>query len=365
LPVAPRFAGWRTRASRTIVVCALAWAACAQAQLSRLADEIEWKRLDVHPRPTLLKDPGLGVYGRFDLGLVRREFGTSNEFRCRRERVGTRWAVDSVSRSHVGWRQDAPLGSGLNVHLRLEHSFDASRGKLANDCGVFFDAAQSVAISHQDWGRIELGRRDQPAWQVALLADPWGGSSVGSPGLKHYRTPPVRGGLHLMRTDRAVTLQTRDLGGQRIDLQASLPDGNGPGVEHGGAWWYANGNWRMAIGWQRWDDDNQALPIAAVWQVGMARLHLGHTSGREGGARYGSALVALSVEERSGARRGEWRWAVNHRVQDGQPSVTRLSLGHVLPLNRRVAVYFNGAVQHQQGRTDSAVDFGLRQAFSM
>jgi hypothetical protein len=141
LLVAFRFAGWRARASQAVRVCALACAGTAQAQLSRLADEIEWKRLDVHPRPTLLKDPGLGVYGRFDLGLVRREFGTSNEFRCRRERVGTRWAVDSVSRSHVGWRQDAPLGSGLNVHLRLEHSFDASSGKLANDCKVFFDTA--------------------------------------------------------------------------------------------------------------------------------------------------------------------------------------------------------------------------------
>jgi len=43
----------------------------------------------------------------------------------------------------------------------------------------------------------------------------------------------------------------------------------------------------------------------------------------------------------------------------------RLSLGHVLPLNRRVAVYFNGAVQHGRGRTDAAVDFGFRQAFSL
>lgn len=365
LTTAIRVPGRRASASQLALLCALACAGHANAQFSRLADEIEWKRLDVHPRPTLLKDPGLGVYGRVDLGLVRREFGTSNEFRCRRERVGTRWALDSVSRSHIGWHQDAPLGSGLNVHLRLEHSFDASRGRLANDCKVFFDAAQSVAISHQDWGRIELGRRDQPAWQVALLADPWGGSSVGSPGPKHYRTPPVRDGLHRMRTDRALTLQSRDLAGLRIDLQASLPEGDGPGVEHGGAWWYDTGNWRLAIGWQRWDSDNQALPMAAVWQVGMARLHLGHTSGRVGGARYRSALVALSVEERSGARRGEWRWGLNHQVEDGKASITRLSLGHVLPLNRRVAVYFNGAVQQGRGRTDAAVDFGFRQAFSL
>jgi hypothetical protein len=168
-----------------------------------------------------------------------------------------------------------------------------------------------------------------------------------------------------MRSDRAVTLQTRDLAGLRIDLQASLPVGKGPGVEHGGAWWYANGNWHMAIGWHRWDSDNQALPLAAVWQVGMARLHLGHTSGRVGGARYSSALVALSVEERSGARRGEWRWGVNHRVEDGKAPITRLSMGHVLPLNRRVAVYFNGAVQRSQGHTDPSIDFGLRQAFSL
>lgn len=364
--VAVHLAHWRNCAQLTVLVGALACVGAARAQFSRLADEIEWKSLDKHPRPTLLKDPGLGVYGRLDLGLVRRNF-VDPENRCHppRRAAQTRWAVDNVSRSHIGWRQDAPLGRGLSVHMNLEHSFDASRGRLVNDCRVFFDAARWVGLSHQDWGRIELGLRDQPAWQVALLADPWGGSSVASPRDGHYRTPLVHGGAYRMRTDQAVTLQTPDLAGLRIDLQAAMHQGDGPGSEHGGAWWYARGSWRLAIGWQHWDGDNQALPIAAVWQVGMAQLHLGHTSGRVGGARYASALVGLSVEERSGARRGVWRWAVNRQTEDGKAPISRLSMGHVLPLNRRVGVYFNAAVQRTHGNTEPSLDFGLRQAFSL
>jgi hypothetical protein len=347
---------------RAFLASWLAAATCAQAQYSRLADEVEWKRLDLHPKPVLLGQAV--VHGRLDLGLRRTEGAPPGLPGCEAGVAPTQWNVGGAARSHLGWRDDRPLGGGYAVHLRLEHSFDPSSGTLLNDCGVFFDAASTLGLSHQDWGLAELGRRDQPAWLVALLADPWDGHSVAAAGIDHYGPPPGFGGRYRTRAEHAITLSSRSFDGLSAQWQRTLPDG-GAAAEQGAAVHLATGSWRVAAGWQRWDADNRAVPLAAQVQLGFARLHVGHTAGHQGGHGYRHAMVGAAIEERGGARRGIWRVGASHLQPDAGHTATRLSVGYELPLSRRVLVYANATQRHQGGEAFRGVDVGIRQSFSV
>lgn len=336
----------------------------AHAQFDRLRQEIELKRLDHYPKGSFLREHDLQIRGVLDAALVVATERKPDLKGCERWRPPPRERLDQLSASELGLRGAVPLDGGWYARFELVHGFSLTNGGLADDCGRFFDRAAVVGIGHRSYGRVQLGRLAQPAWGIALMADPFGGSSVASPGdWSYYRPPHGRGGRYRVRADDAVTVSTPYHPHWSLEMQARVGDEGH--AERGLAVRWRHGAWQLGLGWQHWDDQTRALPLAAVVQAGHWQASLGATWGRWKGRPYRNVLIGLSIQERSGARPGEILLAVNAHDRAGADG-WRLGVGYIYPLSRRTALRAEfGAVARDGEATTGRAGFGIRHSFEL
>ncbi len=335
----------------------------AVAQSSQLADELEWKRLDIRPRPTLLREPGVQFYGRLDLAVAR---------------IGGRsWVGHERVPSYWGVRGDQRVGGGWRVRFELEQGFDASGPLPAetpspppSDCGTSFGRACWVELEHPGGAALAAGRDLQPAYRIAALADPWLGAAGATDPPLLYAAPggadaAPKASRHAprIRTSQALRLRSPDWANHRVEMVGSLPDAGQPAAEVGAAWRYEQGAWLLGVGWHRWDADHEAIPVSAIVRGGLWRLHLGATLGRTEGRRYHGTVLGLTAEGRSGVRPLVWRLALAAGRVDGGPRQGKLALGFEQRRGPRVALYGNLAWGRQTRDAGWVLELGVRQGF--
>ena len=95
-------------------------AASAWGQLDLERNDIELKRLDLHPRWSLMREIGSTFYGRVDIGLRRRLAPVRSG--CAQQGTAE-WGIDGLSRNYIGFLAVETLDAGWTVHGKLEHSF--------------------------------------------------------------------------------------------------------------------------------------------------------------------------------------------------------------------------------------------------
>lgn len=145
-------------------------------------------------------------------------------------------SVGSPTRSYLGFRGNETLG-------QLERTVQVRNGSGRDRCGRYWSGRSTVCLSDRSWGRIDLGRLVQPAWAVALAADPWGDSSAASPGARPY-FPPEDGAT---RTSDSITYSSRADLPVAVALQLGR-DRTGQSTELGGSARYARGAWYAGLG---------------------------------------------------------------------------------------------------------------------
>lgn len=365
LPLKVGLRRWRRLGAQVVGPVCLALCGVSHAQFSRYADEIEMKRLDFHPQGSFRRETGTQFYGVLDQALVWRRDVEA------RHGCGTTVlrgaALQSLSASHLGVRSTERLDAGWLAHLKLEHGFEPGTGMPADECPRFFGRGASVGLSHRRWGRLDVGRQDHPAWLVALLSDPWGGSAVASPGNGNYYIG--RSKQHPLidsRSDRAITYTSPDI--DRLTLQAQgtaagQADGSG---ERGWAVHWRGGGLSAAIGWQRWNNDTRAWPLALAYTFATWRGHAGYTQGQDMGKDFRNLFIGATLPDRSGPWQAETRLGLNLHRADGEAAVRRLSAGRVWPWSRRTAWQAELSVDAVKGKaTQVRLGLGVRHAFTL
>lgn len=349
----------------------------SHAQFWRLERDIELKRLDFHPRPSVLTESR--VLAVIDLGLSTGS-ATSPEGDCGpRRSLGT---VRPTGPNYLAVQAREPLDQGWWAVARLESSIDPATGRMGNLCGLPLDRAVAAGLEHREFGRLQLGRFEHPALAVALHADPWQGSGVGSAGEGLLYPRPVdaagqarRGSWFRIRAPSALTYESPDWRGWSFALQHSLAaESPGPHAaqldpserERGAALWIRSGALAAGIAWQRWNPQTWAAPISLQVEMNTWRAFAGATVGRLATGRYEHWTVGAAIRDRQGPRPGEWRLGASlHRAGTGSGQ-WQLGAGRVHPLSRRTHLHWSvGLSQDADTRRHGRADAGIRHQFSL
>ena len=369
-----------TSAALPLCACLLVLSGTGSAQVPGEADA---KAL--LPSPPLFERNPLSraqvlIYGRLALGYIKVDL--HEPFEQRLSKVGSR------TRSYLGLRASETLSHGFHAHADLEHSFSpeigAGRLRLEDarptDTGgsqsevaggarqPFWTGRSTVGLSHPDLGRIDLGLLDQPAWGVALRADPWAGNSVASPRYRLY-LPPVRGSSSpgSTRSVNSITYASPDRHPWRVEVQVAALEDDPEAADRGGAVSYRKGPWYAGVGWQRWKGGTRALPLGVAYDFGFAKLFAAVTAGTVGGQDHRSAFVGLSWLHmgKGDPGRNEFRLGLSALDSQVVPSDMKLGAGYTYRLSLLTALQVNvGVTRRGGGRYGQAMEVGLVHAFS-
>lgn len=338
--------------------CVLAWLAAAGATAAfgqTPSLDSSGPQRQRSPEPIFDRNPiypgQFSVYGRFDAGFVK----VNGEGPC--DPCSTR-----LPRSYLGFTGDETLSDGWIAHFRLEHSLNLHLGDTAPEQPFWTTA--SVGLSRRDLGRIDLGRRDQPAWLVSLQGDPWGGGTVASPNdsLYHKPSPPDT------RDSGSVTYTTpryREAAWGAV-LQWGNPQASLPQRQWGASVRYDRGGLYVGLGRQRWNDGSWAMPLAGHYRFEKATVHAAVTSGRADGVHYVSTFVGAAVPfmSKGDPNREELRVGIGRRNADSGNSDWKLGVGWQYRFSRRTALHVDAAVGHKVGGRTTALNVGLMHTFS-
>ena len=327
-----------------------AFALCVGSVWAQVTPTPTFERNPIHPTP-------LVIYGRVSVGAFLADPQEPDFAVVRR-------GMRSLERSYLGVRGTETLDSGLLAHLQLEHSFNPDDGSALRS-EEFFDARATVGLSHRQWGRVDLGLLDQPAWRLILSADPWGGNTVATPGRRAYQPAPGE----RTRSDAAITYTTP----ADWDVQFSYQLGK-PGFEPDGrhqpgfslAWTRAP--WLIGVGSQAWGSDSRAIPAVVVHDSGNVRISAALTVGRiEGHATrnlfIGASGTAMAIGD---PRRHEWRVGLNRfNPGDAEGIGWKFGAGWRYRLSGNVVVLANVAwLKRPRDGHQSAFDVGISYAFA-
>jgi predicted porin len=369
---------WPIRAAASALLF-LTFGPLAKAQFSRYADEIEIKGLDLHPRPSLLRETGTLLYGVIDLGLVAKPL-TPPSGRCGKAQSTQ---VAGITPSLFGLQASEMLPDGWVASVRLEHGLNAASGLPANDCGLFFDRAATLGLARRRLGRLEWGRQDHPAYAVARLGDPWSGNGPASPGDTSYYARPVAadgcapaGSLFRVRAPQAMTFTSPDQFPLWLQVQASLtrtvlgspdPQTAADEREYGAALHWQTAEMHAAAGYQRWNRETWAVPVSLNWAAQRYTGHLGVTWGQRANGSYNNVLIGVTIADDSGARPGLSRLGLNLHHDARTGSSGKFGFGHVWPLSRRTQIRADAGMEwsHAEGGRPLRAGVALQHQFSL
>lgn len=201
-------------------------------------------------------------------------------------KVSNTVVMDRLARNRIGLRGVEPLGNGLSATFRLDGSFNPGTGTGSNP---FWDATSTVGLASVDYGRLELGRQDNPALTVTLDTDPWVGESIAQTGGWTYSRLPNNAhagpkGLgdpsSAFKTRNGVTYVSPDVGGVTVHMQYGFKETNQPDGQFGGAIKYRNGPLYLGVGFHRWRTDSWSMPVGFAYDFGPAKLYATYTKGK-------------------------------------------------------------------------------------
>ena len=325
-----------------------------------------------HIRPGFeLNVPSLAtIYGRLAMGYLKLPDEPCQAATCNDPNKPNR---GSRTRSYLGFRATETLSGGLAAHFLLERSLFPGYGTASGDpvdsnkpwevpAGPSFSGGSVVGLSSRSWGRVDLGRRDQPAWKVALAADPWADSSVASPGSRLY-LPATEGAT---RSPNSLTYSSPTGHPWGFELQRGR-DRSEQRTELGGSLRYASGAWFAAIGWQRWSDDAYAVPLALTWDAGSFKAYAGITRGRNPSAADYTSLFAgatMPLMSKGDPLRTEWRFGLATYNPSAGPGDVKFGAGWRYRFSPRTFVRVDAAlVRNDDGKRSHGVEVGFVHSF--
>jgi predicted porin len=325
------------------------------------APPAQFERNPIYPVPIVLE-------GRLGLGLV---FAPAPARSC--DLAPSPPAVVQVGallRNRLVLRGDETLDSGFAAHFRLDHSLRPDTGESNDACGRFWDGESTVGVSRRHVGRVDLGRRPQPAALMSLEADPWGSDGVASAWQKWY-LPPVA--TTEFRASQSVTVGTSRDGPDWLWAEFQVGASQAPGADvppgarrSGGSINYRRGPWFGGVGWQYWPGGLGSVPAVASYDAGTWKLSLGIAAVRAPERNATNLMLGLScpVMDRGDPTRQLWRLGFGrYRANDGVES--KLAAGWRYAFSRRTALLVNGAlVRHPDGGHGGLYEIGISHAFS-
>lgn len=318
--------------------------------VARRAPAPKFKRNPIYPAQILIE-------GRLSLGYVR------NPVEDAIAGVGPRGQIGSPTRSFLRLGGTETLDAGWLAQFRLEHSFDPSGGSLAGEDGRFWDAEATLGLSLRQGFRIDLGRKEQPAWRIVQKLDPWSGNTVASPDRWLYApappppVPSVSGPLPMpdRRSDQSATLSLPWDSPLRqtlaVDLQlAHAVDAGSP--RGGGSLRYERGGWFIGVGFQEWRGGTRSLPLGLRYDAGTWTASAAVDRGRQpvdaGGttASFDSAMLGatFSVMGKGDPQRREFLAALSSYAIEGRPRQWKLGAGYRYRLGPRTSFQVNAAL---------------------
>ena len=319
------------------------------------------------------------LYGKLSVGYVKTD--TKQPYAD-----SSTSGIGSGTRSYWGLRAAETLGNGFFAFGQFEHSLRVSNGETATT-GEVVNAASCketsngasvggcfpfwtktvVGLSRRDLGRLELGRREQPAWLVSLTLDPWDGNTSASPAERLYY-PPLRG---FVRTSRSATYSSPVQQPFWGEVQVAQSEAGNSSHPNGASVNYLLGGLYAGVGWQHWTPRNMAIPMGVTYDDGSVRYYLALATGRVDGAdgvpfRYrtifaGAALKAMALGDPG---RNEWRFGLARFATGTPKSDTKAALGYVYKLSQRTSLQANAAVTWRANDRGTGVDIAIVHAFA-
>lgn len=288
------------------------------------------------------------------------------------------YASGGLSTSTFGVHGFERLGLGLRARVSLEMRFNASTGDrlcATTACASepFFNGAQSVALSHYAYGRLNVGWQSALARESVDFGHVWAGETVATDqcaGLLRWPCAPTTPGNPPVdcRSDRscgvgrgyAVRYDSPSWGAWSISAQI----GARPSPEsYTLAITYAGGGTAVSIAHVQVARSMWVTPVAISQSIGRWRLYGIHSWGRLAGAGRQYDFIGAT----SGLGGGELRIGVQRYRTSPETGHSKAAVGWHVPLSPRVIAYVDAARIRLSGRPDSGwgrgVDLGLQARF--
>lgn len=256
------------------------------------------------------------VYGRVDLSLAQQADATRNT------------ELRNGSGSRFGLRGTEDLGGGLKAVFQIEQRFNADTGSA----GARFWEGKSIVGLEGDFGRVTMGREENPAYTLSQNpADPWGGDTVASNGTI------VNGRIGTNRYGDSLNYRY-SAGGFTFGAQITEGDGLDERPYSLGLS-YVAGAWRLGVGFENpGDADDHWLTVHASYNFGAFALRgLVGRGTQVNGQKHQSWLLAATT--RIGA--GEWRASYGRLTNKDLDVVAdrQFALGYHYAMSRRTTLY--------------------------
>jgi predicted porin len=313
------------------------------------------------------------IYGLLDLAITKGNGGTAPNVGA--NGTSKAWIQKQSSSSRLGFRGNEDLGGGLSAQFQIEHRFTPDDGAAANP---FWAGRSYVQLSHNDFGRVYLGREYTPAFWVQLKLDPFGNDGVGQFGTAFswagFNTPSnviaAPGGS--ARTSNTFGYKTPTWGGLTANVavglgEATQPRDTGFNVE------YAAGPLYAGLAYERLNggpaqaadrtDGNSLFNVGATYDLGFVKPGFYYARAKLAGG----SITNKTWEITASANLGPGRLKAGYgrlNPQGANNNITKLGLGYDYPLSKRTNVYADVGFGKQDNQSNNrAFAFGLKHTF--
>lgn len=266
------------------------------------------------------------VYGRVDLSVAQQADARSNT------------ELRNGSGSRLGFMAVEDLGDGLKAFVHLEHRFNANAGTQST---TRFWEGKSVVGLQDGWGRIALGRDENPAYTFSqAVADPWGTDTVASNG------SIVNGRIGSTRYSSSVnyrhTIGGFSVGAQFADASTNPPAGGNADKRPfsvGAA--YNLGAWTFGLGYENpADRDDHWATANVAYDFGVVKLSALVGGGKNVDTqRHRADLVAATAPLGGGELRASYGELKNSDVAANGVLDEQAAIGYFYPLSKRTTAY--------------------------
>ncbi|WP_280154288.1 porin [Piscinibacter sp. XHJ-5] len=313
------------------------------------------------------------IYGLLDLAITKGNGGTAANVGA--NGTSKAWIEKQSASSRLGFRGNEDLGGGLSAQFQIEHRFNPDDGTQSSP--PFWQGRSYVQLSHNDLGRIYLGREYTPAFWVQLKLDPFGNDGVGQFGTAMswagFNTPsaviPTGGSA---RTSNTVGYKTPNWGGLTANVAVGLGENSTP-RDTGFNVEYAAGPIYAGLGYEKLKegppmaadrtDGNSLFNIGATYDLGFVKPGLYYARAKLAGGTITNKTVEITASANLGPGRLKAGWG-RLDPQGDNNTISKLGLGYDYPLSKRTNVYADVGLGKQDNQSNNrAFAFGVKHVF--
>lgn len=311
------------------------------------------------------------IYGRIDMGVTKANSGTSNAANPG-EGKADQWNIQQGQASSLGFRGQEDMGSGLYARFNLETRYLPNTGAQAFP--TFWQGSSVVALGKRGYGEVYLGRDNNPAYNVALTADPtyWSYvSQLGNPytyaGFNASATN--NGGVFTsmdgaaVRHSNTVGYKSPSLSGVTAEAAVAAGEGNRKTVL-GWSMQYRQGPISAGVGYDGVNGNNRLYIATAAYDFGLVRPIVSFGNAKGGASpTYAAKTATLSLESKIGA--GKIYTGIGRLNSNGASNNSmKVFAGYQYRLSNHTTLYTNVGSAKTDGLTRAtAFDMGFTQTF--